>query len=509
MFFLLLSTFLILFITFLYIVDYRSRKHVEKFKNIPEPPSIRIVGNIYHFLHDDVASLQQIVLNFFDEYGDTYKIWCAWQYSVLTCSPKVTEEILSSNNRYMEKNFLYDLLKPWLNEGLLLSVDHKWHSRRKILTPAFHFKILESFVPVFERQGDILIERIKKLNLNEDDIFDIHELIAMITLNAIAETSMGIKVDDDNVYTEAVKAMSNTIANRFIKQHRRIDFLCFFTRNDLLKDYYKWLKILHKYTEKTIVERRALLENSVIENGFSIESSDDNENLGQKKRMVFLDVLLQSTIDGKLLTNADIREEVDTFMFEGHDTTSAGLCFTLHAISRHQDIQDKIFNEIIEVIGKDKKKSIGYRELQDLKYLELVIKESLRMYPPVSVIGRKITTDSVIDGKFFPKGTELILYLEKLMRNPEIFPDPDKFIPERHCSNNYTEINPYAYVPFSAGPRNCIGQKYAMLEMKMIIVKVLQNFELLPNGPDVIPVNIIILKSTSGFHMGFRERNYK
>ena len=112
--------------------------------------------------------------------------------------------------------------------------------------------------------------------------------------------------------------------------------------------------------------------------------------------MAFLDVLLQSTINGKPLSHNDIREEVDTFMFEGHDTTTSGISYCLYLLARHANVQQRAFNEVIEVLGEDREKSITMRDLQDLKYLEAVIKESLRMYPPVPMIGRQITEDTKI-----------------------------------------------------------------------------------------------------------------
>ena len=117
--------------------------------------------------------------------------------------------------------------------------------------------------------------------------------------------------------------------------------------------------------------------------------------------MAFLDVLLQSTVDGKTLTNEDIREEVDTFMFEGHDTTTSGISHTLYLLARHPEVQQKVFEEILEVVGSDKDKPITMRELQDLKYLDVVIKESLRLYPPVPMIGRYTEQDIELGENLF------------------------------------------------------------------------------------------------------------
>ena len=124
-----------------------------------------------------------------------------------------------------------------------------------------------------------------------------------------------------------------------------------------------------------------------------VEEVDDE--LGIKKRMALLDVLLQSTVDGKPLTNSDIREEVDTFMFEGHDTTTSAICFSLYAISKHPEVERKIYEELQLVLGGREKKDEGlkYSDLGELKYLELVIKEVLRMYPPVPMFGRRTEED--------------------------------------------------------------------------------------------------------------------
>lgn len=177
------------------------------------------------------------------------------------------------------------------------------------------------------------------------------------------------------------------------------------------------IKLMQEFTDKVIVERRTRLEESIKNGTFNSESKLDQLNspltmdvafrgrlarsslltfpsffvaneMGIKKRMAFLDVLLQSTVNNKPLTNEDIREEVDTFMFEGHDTTTSGISHTLYLLARHPQVQQKVFEEILEVIGSDKDKPVSMRELQELKYLDAVIKESLRMYPPVPMIGR-------------------------------------------------------------------------------------------------------------------------
>lgn len=118
--------------------------------------------------------------------------------------------------------------------------------------------------------------------------------------------------------------------------------------------------------------------------------------MGQKKRMAFLDVLLQATVDGKPLSNNDIREEVETFMFEGHDTTTSGISFCLYLLSRHPSIQQKVFEELIQTLGADIEAPITMRDLNNLKYLEAVIRESLRLFPSVPMIARHCLQDTKI-----------------------------------------------------------------------------------------------------------------
>lgn len=161
------------------------------------------------------------------------------------------------------------------------------------------------------------------------------------------------------------------------------------------------VKILHDFTNSVIVSRRnELLEQ--MKKGTAQEVTEDD--IGAKRKKALLDVLLQSTIDGKPLTNADIREEVDTFMFEGHDTTTSGISFALYNIAKHPEVQKKLVEEIVDVIGEDKSKPVTLQMLNDLHYLDLVLKESMRLFPPVPMIGRTITEETEIsewNGRIF------------------------------------------------------------------------------------------------------------
>ncbi|XP_011296456.2 cytochrome P450 4d2 isoform X2 [Musca domestica] len=439
------------------------------------------------------------------KYGDMYRVWILQQLAVFSSDPRDLEVILSSP-QHITKNNLYELLHQWLGTGLLMSTGKKWHSRRKIITPTFHFKILEQFVEIFDQQSGVMV---KKLSDKADgkSAINIFPVICSMALDIIAETAMGVKINAQNnpnfPYVQAVFTVTNITTKRFINVWHRIDWIFRLTAPTEYKRLNESIRLMHQFTENIIMERRESLQKTIDQNR-SLEEDD----LGQKKRMALLDVLLQSTINGAPLSNEDIREEVDTFMFEGHDTTTSGISFALYLIARHPDVQKKLMEEIVEVLGTDKERPVSLRDLGELKYLECVIKESLRLYPPVPMIGRYFTEDVEIRGKKIPAGTNFTMGFFVCLRNPKYFPDPDSFKPERFLVENGANIDPYAYIPFSAGPRNCIGQKFAVLEMKSTISKMLRHYELLPLGPDVRPMMNLILRSANGNHIGLKPRQY-
>ena len=152
------------------------------------------------------------------------------------------------------------------------------------------------------------------------------------------------------------------------------------------------LKILHDFTDNVIVARREELSRIITDDN----SQTNEDDIGSKKKMALLDVLLQSTINGQPLSNMDIREEVDTFVFEGHDTTTSGIAFCMYNLAKYPEVQRKVFEEIRHVIGDDVEKPVTQSDLNNLNYLDLVIKESLRLYPSVPVYGRKIHENTEI-----------------------------------------------------------------------------------------------------------------
>lgn len=178
-------------------------------------------------------------------------------------------------------------------------------------------------------------------------------------------------------------------------------------------------------------------------------------------------------------------------------------------MAKFPDIQKKVYEESSTTLGIDAKKPTTISDLNNLNYLELVVKETLRLYPSVPLYGRHMFADLKIGDVVLPKDTTVVVAPYFLGRNPEVFPDPLKFDPERfNVETNNEKNNPYSYVPFSAGPRNCIGQKFAMYEMKSVVSKIVRNFELaFPENPaELVLSNELVLRPVNGIVLKLIKR---
>lgn len=238
---------------------------------------------------------------------------------------------------------------------------------------------------------------------------------------------------------------------------------------------------------------------------------DDTEEpmVGEKNRLAFLDLMLESTYCGVDISDTEIKEEVDTIMFEGHDTTAAGSSFVLCLLACHPNIQERVYLEQKQIFG-DTKRSATFFDTTQMNYLERVIFETLRMYPPVPVIAREVKENVKLASKPYtiPAGATVVVGTFKIHRhsdifaNPDVF-DPDNFLPERTQNRHY-----YGFIPFSAGPRSCVGRKYAMLKLKILLSTIVRNYKVFSSctEADFQLQADIILKRADGFRIRLEPR---
>ena len=355
---------------------------------------------------------------------------------------------------------------------MLTNTGLKWRSRRKLITPSFHFKILDQFIPMINDHSKILITKLEK---GQNGI-DIVPLITRCTLDVICETAMGVQINaqkqPNSQYVKAIILLGEIVINRIMNPLYWNKTIFNFTK--LGKQHAECLKILHGFTMKIIKIRKKEITQNIIS-----KSTSQNDEIGIKKKKAFLDYLLEENIkDENIIDEKGIQEEVDTFMFEGHDTTAVSIMHALLLLGLHQEVQDKVHEELDSVFGDDHDRIITAEDISKLKYLECCIKESLRRIPTVFFVGRALSNDLQIGEYNIPKGTTVHINFYALHHDPQQFPHPEKYIPERFLPENSSKRHPFAFVPFSAGPRNCVGQKYAFHEMKIILADILRNFQI-------------------------------
>ncbi|EAT37902.1 AAEL010154-PA [Aedes aegypti] len=457
-----------IFVLFVYVWQWRRRLS-RPFRTVPGPPGLPLIGNCHQFIGKSSTNIFHMLIELERLYGSVFKVDVATGIWLFYMSPGDIERIMTGPE-FNCKSDDYDMLLEWLGTGLLISNGNKWFTHRKALTPAFHFKILDNFVQVFDEKSTILA---RKFLSYSGKVVGIFPLVKLCTLDVIVETAMGTESNaqtEESGYTMAVEDISEIVFWRMFNNVYNTEFM--FKLSNKYGTYKKCLETIREFTLSIIEKRRSTL-NVFDKNGGTSEVC--NDSTGLKKKMALLDILLQTEIDGRPLTNEEVREEVDTFMFAGHDTTASAITFLLYAMAKYPDVQQKVYEEAVSVLGDSIDTPITLSALNDLKYLDLVIKESLRMFPPVPYISRSTIKEVELSGCTIPTGTNITVGIFNMHHNPKYFPDPEEFIPERfEVERGVEKQHPYAYVPFSAGGRNCIGQKFAQYEIKSTISKVIR-----------------------------------
>ncbi|KAK7872278.1 hypothetical protein R5R35_012124 [Gryllus longicercus] len=468
-------------------------------RKLPGPTPLPFLGSALELGRGPVEMMTNTV-RLWRQYGSNiYKMWLGPELFVFVSNPNHLEAFMGCHIN-LKKSVLYKFLFPWLGEGLLTSSGKKWKRHRKIITPAFHFKILEQFVETFCHNSEILLRKLEAHG--NGPAFNIYDYITLYALDVICETTFGVSVhaqeNHQSQYVAAVKGMARVIMER--TQYPWLFFDVTFRWSELRRKQEQYLKILHSTTNEVIQARKHYR----LLNPDSSFSVDDT---GVKHKVAFLDALLTAQNDGEKLTDEEIREEVDTFMFEGHDTISSAITFCLRLLGLHPNVQDRVYNELVGVFGNSKRKST-YRDLQDMKYLECVIKESLRLFPSVPFYGRRLEQDMKIDELVIPSGTNVGFMAYCMHRNPDIYPHPEKFDPDRFLPEKVQGRHPYAFLAFSAGPRNCIGQKFAMLQMKATISDILRRFKVITPSNVVIELSWeVVIRAPKGVFVKIEERS--
>nr|XP_021520266.1 cytochrome P450 3A25-like isoform X3 [Meriones unguiculatus] len=320
-----------------------------------------------------------------------------------------------------------------MRKALFRSVNEEWKRIRTFLTPVFTSGRLKEMFSIIQKYGDVLVKNLS-LEVEKGKPVAVKDIFGAYSMDVIIGTSFGVNVDS-----------LNNPHDPFVKISKKLLTFNIFTP-------------LIFFGEKSKKNR---LENN------------------QEHQVDFLQLMLNSqnpkyVESHKALSDLEIVAQSISFILAGYDTTSTALSSIMYTLATHPDAQMKLQHEIDTFLPN--KEPATYGALRGMEYLDMVVNETLRLYPVTFRVSRLSKKDAQINGVLIPKNTSITVPVFALHRDPEHWTDPEDFLPERFSKENKDRINPYVFMPFGIGPRNCIGMRFALLNMKLAVVKILQNF---------------------------------
>ncbi|KAG8041890.1 hypothetical protein G9C98_007194 [Cotesia typhae] len=432
-------------------------------------PVLPIIGNA-HLLFGETKNVFRKIILLLEKFKvSPVRAWLGHKLCIILFDPEQMKIVLNSP-KTIERDELLRFFLPWLGTGLIAAPAQKWKVHRKLIMPTFNPRVLEKFTVTINKQCEILVN-IMEPEIDKEE-FDIFNYISLCTIDIVCETIMGVpsneQIKKNSAYPAAFEKIMKILYQRMIEVWLHPNVI--FNATKLAKDQRECIKYLHKQTND-IIEKK-LEQYSEKMNGNSITQIEF-------QRKAFLDFFTELLLEGTKLTTEEFREEVENIMFAGYDTTTTVNSFVILMLANFPKIQEKCYEELVEIFG-DKingGRQIENEDLDRMKYLGRVIKETMRLFPIAPLLIRQVNGDLDIGGGYtLPKGSTVFLAIWKLHRSADIWDDPLCFNPDRFLPEQVAKRHPYAYIPFSAGPRNCIGLKYAMMSMKILLATILRNY---------------------------------
>ena len=410
-----------------------------------------------HWLLGALPRLRTDMLGFFEEckrqHGDAAYFRVARRRTMLLSHPDDIEQVLVTENRRFIKNFALGFLQPLLGNGLLLNEGDSWLRQRKLIQPAFAKPRIDSYGPAMVESTQQMLSEWRA-----GETIELAPELHRLTMTIAARTLLG--VDISGQFGEVAQCLL-TVLHDFLARFRSAIPTPYWLptpRNLRLK---RAIRRLDAILQKLIEERRA------------------SGNWGTD----FLSILMQakSEDDGTGATDRQLRDEVMTLFVAGHETTANALGWTCYLLGMHPEIQARVREEVRGVLGDQPPTAA---DLPKLALCERVIRESMRLFPPAYVIGRRPLEDITIGGHFIAAKTNVLMSQWIVHRDERWYDDPLRFHPDRWEGGLANRLPKYAYFPFGGGPRVCIGNGFAMFEATLILAMIAQRFTLELVSPD-------------------------
>jgi len=373
----------------------------------------------------------EVMMDLFNKHGNIYRVYSPYRktYTYVLSHPDYAKHILVNNQRNYVKGVGIDRVKILLGNGIMVSEGDYWKRQRRMIQPSFHRQVIAGLTDLMKEENHSKVKRWKEL-MEKSELMNITEETSDITLQIVLKSIFGNDLEK-TIRTEGVNPFNlvKDETNRDLQFARRFRGLG---------------KVIKKYKNEREEEKR-------IEHDF-------------------LSMLMETTDKetGEKMTEKELVDEVMTLIVAGHETTASVLNWAWYFLGTNKEVDEKLFQEVKKLGGEVP----SFEQLSELPYTKMVIQESMRLYPPGWLLTRRALADDKIGDFDVPAKSDVFVSPYMIQRSPDIWEDPEAFIPERFEK----EIPRYNYFPFAAGPRQCIGDFFALVEMQMHIAYMIQHF---------------------------------
>lgn len=436
--------------------------------SLPGPTPYPVVGNL--------PSISRDVLGFITDsaraWGDRVVWYAPGETVVQLSNPADIEALLHEHKDKTKKDPVTTSLDFVLGQGLLTGEGDTWKRHRKIAAPFFTPKHLEAY-------GESMVRSALE-DPPETGELDVHDWMSRVTLHIVLRTLFGM--EPGGLADDVAPLVGRMMTAFDTEYHGPARLLPLWVPLPHRKRLYATSDSLHDLLDRLIADRRAA------------PSGPD----------LLCRLIEAQTEDGQALTDQEVRDEAITLFLAGHETTSLALSYTLWLLAEHPEAQDRLVAELDQVLG-DRRPTP--KDLRALPYLNAVIDESLRLYPPAWTIGRLATTDITMGDMTIPAGAHVLIPQWVVHRDGRWFPGPLRFRPDRWLNGETANLPRYAYFPFGGGPRVCIGNHFAKMEAALVLAEVLRVWRFRPVAayhPKLLPS--VTLRPANGVSLKLETR---
>ncbi|XP_052023958.1 cytochrome P450 3A11 [Apodemus sylvaticus] len=470
-----LETWVLLAIILVLLYRYGTRTHgIFKKQGIPGPKPLPFLGTLLNYY----KGLWKFDTECYKKYGKMWGLFDGQMPLLAITDTEMIKNVLVKECFSVFTNRRNIGPVGIMSKAVSISKDEEWKRLRALLSPTFTSGKLKEMFPVMEEYGDILVKYLRQ-EAEKGKPITVKQALGAYSMDVITSTSFGVNVDS-----------LNNPNDPFVEKAKKLLRFDFFDPLLLSVVLFPFLTPIYEMLNICVFPKDSI----AFFKKFVDRMKENRLDAKQKHRVDFLQLMMNAhnnTKDKeshKALSDTEITAQSIIFIFAGYETTSSTLSFALYALATHPDIQKKLQEEIDRALPN--KAPPTYDIVMEMEYLDMVLSETLRLYPIANRLERVSKKDVEINGVFIPKGSLVMIPSYALQHDPQHWPQPEEFRPERFSKENKGSIDPYLYLPFGNGPRNCIGMRFALMNMKLALTKVLQNFSFQPCKETQIPLKL-------------------